>query len=93
MTVPLTSCFALWTGFRERIEPARQGLPDELAAAVALDAITDLIRLTRNEAGHPAGRQINEDTARVHLAIAPVHLRKVQVPAAPFAGMPAGAGT
>lgn len=91
MTVPRSSCFALWTEFQERIEPVRKDLPDGLAAALALDAITDPIRLTRNEAAHPTGRQIDEDTARVHQTIAPERLRKVHLLAAHFAGMPAGA--
>jgi hypothetical protein len=83
--------FALWTEFRKRIEPVRQDLPNGLADALTLDAIADLIRLTRNEVGHPTGRQIDEDTARVHLTIAPVYLRKMQLLSAHFADMPAGA--
>lgn len=83
--------FALWTEFRKRIEPVRQVLPSGLADALTLDAIADLIRMTRNEVGHPTGRQIDEDTARVHLTIAPVYLRKMQLLSVHFAGMPAGA--
>lgn len=83
--------FALWTEFRKRIEPVRQVLPNGLADGLTLDAVADLIRLTRNEVGHPTGRQIDEDTARVHLTIAPVYLRKMQLLSAHFVGMPAGA--
>jgi hypothetical protein len=82
--------FALWTEFRKRIEPIRQDLPDTLADAFTLDAIADLIRLTRNEAGHPTGRKIDEDTARVHLTSAPMYLRKMQLLSAHFARMPGG---
>ena len=89
---PRSNYFALWTEFPGRIdEPVRQDLPDGLAAAVTLDGIGGLIGLTCNEAGHPAGRQIDEDTARVHLTIVPMHLRKMQQLATHFAGMPAGA--
>ncbi|MFE7868765.1 hypothetical protein ACFUYE_00225 [Micromonospora humida] len=88
---PRSNYFALWTEFRKRIEPARQDLPDGLADALTLDAIADLIRLTRNEVGHPTGRQIDEDTARVHLTIAPVYLRKMQQLTVHFAGPYAGA--
>ena len=75
---PRSNYFALWTEFRKRIEPARGSLPDGLADPLTLDAIADLIRLTRNEVGHPTGRKIDEDTARVHLTIAPMYLRKMQ---------------
>ncbi|MFG3679928.1 hypothetical protein ACGF5H_07460 [Micromonospora chalcea] len=88
---PRSNYFALWTEFRKRIEPVRQDLPDGLADALTLDAIADLIRLTRNEAGHSTGRQIDEDTARVHLTIAPVYLRKMKQLTVHFAGPSAGA--
>jgi hypothetical protein len=82
---PRSNYFALWTEFRKRIEPVRQDLPDGLADPLTLDAIADLIRLTRNEAGHPTGRKIDEDTARVHLTIAPMYLRKMHQLAGRFA--------
>ena len=88
---PRGNYFALWTEFRKRIEPIRQELPNGLADALTLDAIADLIRLTRNEVGHPTGRQIDEDTARVHLTIAPMYLRKMHQLAAHFAERPEGA--
>jgi hypothetical protein len=88
---PRSNYYALWTEFRKRVEPVRPDLPGGLADPLTLDAIADLIRLTRNEVGHPTGRQIDEDTARVHLTIAPVYLRKIQLLSAYFAGMPAEA--
>jgi hypothetical protein len=88
---PRGNYFALWTEFRKRIEPIRPDLPNGLADALTLDAIADLIRTTRNEVGHPTGRRIDEDTARVHLTIAPVYLRKMQLLSTYFTGTPAGA--
>lgn len=88
---PRGNYFALWAEFRKRIEPVRLDMPSGLADPLTLDAIADLIRMTRNEVGHPTGRQIDEDTARVHLTIAPVYLRKMQMLSDHFAGMPAGA--
>lgn len=70
--------FELWTEFRKRVEPVRADLPEGLADALTLDAIADLIRLIGNEVGHPTGRRIDEDTARVHLSIAPMYLRKMR---------------
>lgn len=88
---PRSNYSALWAGLRKRIEPVRHELPDRLADALTLDAIAGLVRLTRNGVGHPAGRKIDEDTARIHLAIAPVCLRKMQLLLAHCVGMPAGA--
>jgi len=87
---PRSNYFALWTEFRKRIEPVRQSLPNGLADPLTLDAIADLIRLTRNEVGHPTGRQIGEDTARAHLTIAPTYLRNMQQLAGHFASLPSG---
>ncbi len=87
---PRSNYFALWAEFRKRIEPVRQKLPNGLADPLTLDAIADLIRLTRNEVGHPTGRQIDVDTARVHLTIAPVYLRKMSLLATHFAGATEG---
>jgi hypothetical protein len=90
---PRSNYFALWTEFRKRIEPVRRDLPDGLADALTLDANADLIRLTRNEVGHPTGRRIDEDTARVHLTITPMYLRKMHGLATHFAGQPGGVET
>lgn len=48
-----------------------------LADPLTLDAVADLLRVTRNDAGHPTSVQIDEDTARTHLAVAGGYLGKM----------------
>ena len=43
---------------RKALEPIRPQLPDGLADRVTLDAVADLLRTARNDAGHPAGKSI-----------------------------------
>ena len=77
LTNPGKHHYAQWVEFRKRIEPLRSSLPEGVGDNLTFDAVADLIRVTRNEAGHPSGQQIDEDTARVHLTIAPVLLKKM----------------
>lgn len=79
LTNPGKHHYAQWIEFRKRVEPSRSSLPEGVGDNLTFDAIADLIRVTRNEAGHPSGRQIDEDTARVHLTIAPAHLKKMDL--------------
>jgi hypothetical protein len=46
--------------FRKRIEPRKADLPDELADGMSLtfDAVVDLLRVRRNDAGHPTGKPV-----------------------------------
>lgn len=83
-----SSYFAKWTEFRKRIEPVRNQIPDDLADPIMLDAVANLIRLTRNEAGHPSGRRVDEDTARSHLTITPLYLKKMSLLATYFRESP-----
>jgi len=39
--------------------------------------VGDLLRVTRNGAGHPTGQHVDEETARAHLQIAALYLRKM----------------
>jgi hypothetical protein len=62
---------------RKRLEPMRSQLPDDLADTLTLDAVADLLRITRNDAGHPTGREVDEDTAYTHLQMAARYLEKM----------------
>lgn len=68
----------LWIQFRKRFEPIREEMPDGLGDLLTLDSVGDLIRVTRNDAGHPSGTVIDEETARAHLTIAPFYLSKMK---------------
>ena len=77
LTDPRSTYFQKFTELRKRLEPIRPSLPADLADTLTLDAVADLLRLTRNSAGHPSGATIDQDTARVHLQMAAVYLGKM----------------
>jgi len=54
-------------------------LPVELSDSMALhlDAVADLLRVTRNDAGHPTGRAIDRDTAYVNLQMCARYLQRL----------------
>jgi hypothetical protein len=68
---------ARFAELRKVLEPLRPNLPSGLADPLTLDAVADLLRVTRNDAGHPTSVQIDEDTARTHLAVAGGYLGKM----------------
>lgn len=55
--------------FRRRLEPRRANLPEGLRDSLALhlDAVADLLRVARNESGHPSGKNVDSGTAYVNL--------------------------
>jgi hypothetical protein len=66
---PNAAYLAKFEEYRKKLEPRKPDLPEELAdgMALTLDAIVDLLRIYRNEAGHPRGKQIGRDQAKIHL--------------------------
>jgi len=68
-----------FTEFRKRLEPNKPKLPPELAdnLGLTLDTVADLLRIYRNESGHPTGRRVDREDARMHLAIFPTYLGKI----------------
>lgn len=62
---------------RKALDPIRAQLPSGLADPLTLDAVADLLRITRNEAGHPSGKQIDEDTAYTHMQMGARYLQKM----------------
>lgn len=74
---PRASQHSRFVELRKLLEPRRPDLPHDLADTLTLDAVSDLLRITRNEAGHPTGSTVDEDTARTHLLIAGGYLKKM----------------
>lgn len=74
---PRSTYAARFEEFRKRLAPVRLELPHDLADVLTLDAVAELLRVTRNSVGHPTGADVDEDTARVHLQMAALYLRKM----------------
>jgi hypothetical protein len=66
---------ALW----KRLEPLASGLPKDLGEDLhtILDRIFDLIRSTRNAAGHPTGKSVERETMRANFILFPSYCRRV----------------
>jgi hypothetical protein len=66
---PRQNYVAKFREFRKALEPQRANLPADLRdnLALTLDSVLDLLRVMRNEAGHPTGREIDRDEAYVDL--------------------------
>lgn len=85
---PRASQHGRFVELRKLLEPRRSQLPHDLADNLTLDAVSDLLRITRNEAGHPTGSSVDEDTARTHLLIAGGYLGKMAELQRHFAAAP-----
>lgn len=55
--------------FRKLLEPHRKALHTDLADPLHLDAVADLLRQGRNNAGHPTNTEVDEHTARDALTL------------------------
>lgn len=62
---------------RKVLDSHRKDFPEQLVDTLTLDAIGDLLRVARNDSGHPTGQLIDQDTARAHLLIATSYLQKM----------------
>jgi hypothetical protein len=77
--------------FRKRLEPRRGELPEEFtdSMALTLDAVADLLRVNRNDAGHPTGRRFDRDEAYVGLQVFARYVAKLHGLRSYFAKSPA----
>jgi len=76
---PRASQFSRFTEVRKQLEQLRLTLPEGTADTLTLDAVADLLRVTRNEAGHPIAILLDEDTAYTHLQMLARYLQKMTV--------------
>jgi hypothetical protein len=65
--------------FRKRIEPRKADLPDNLADGMSLtfDAVVDLLRVQRNDAGHPTGKPVSREDQYISLQMFGRYLQRL----------------
>ena len=65
--------------FRKRLDPKKPQLPADLSDGleIILNGVLDLLRVNRNDAGHPTGRQIDERTAYTSLQLLERYLERL----------------
>ncbi len=68
-----------YEAFWKRLGPLAGTLPQELGEDLhtILDQVFDLIRRTRNDAGHPTGKTIDRDTIRANFILFPNYCVRV----------------
>jgi hypothetical protein len=66
---------AIW----KRLEPVREQMPGGLGGAIGIEltSIFEIVRRTRNEAGHPTGRDIQRHEVEALLLLLPTHIKTV----------------
>lgn len=69
-----------WEALWKRLEPSSASLPKNLSEDLGtiLERIFDIIRTTRNDAGHPTGRIIEKETVHANLLLFPIFCKRVQ---------------
>ena len=65
--------------FRKRVEPRKADLPNDLADGMSLtfDAVLDLLRIQRNDAGHPTGKAISREDQYISLQMFGRYLQRL----------------
>lgn len=66
---------AVW----KRLDPVREQMPERLRESVGVElaGVFELVRKTRNEAGHPTGRSIEREEAEALLLLFPTYAKTV----------------
>jgi hypothetical protein len=68
-----------WKALWKRLEPLAAGLPSGLGddLGTVLERVFDIIRTTRNDAGHPTGRVVEKETVHANLLLFPIFCKRV----------------
>ncbi|MBU1937789.1 hypothetical protein KKG05_10360 [bacterium] len=76
---PKTNYISKFLEFRKRVEPRKPDIPNELSdnMSLTLDSVLDLLRINRNDIGHPTGKQISRDDAFINLRMFARYLQKL----------------
>jgi hypothetical protein len=66
---------AVW----KKLDPVREQMPETLRESVGVElaGVFELVRKTRNEAGHPTGRSIEREEAEALLLLFPTYSKTV----------------
>ena len=65
--------------FRKQIDANKSKLPSDLSEGMALtfDSVLNLLRIYRNDSGHPTGKTLDRDTAYINLQMFARYLRRL----------------
>ncbi len=76
---PRSNYITKFVEFRKKVEPLKSNIPDELSDSMSLwlDSVLDLLRIYRNEAGHPTGKQLAREDAFINLQMFARYLQKL----------------
>ena len=76
---PRTAYIRKFSEFRKRMETFKPKMPDELTDGMllTLDSVLDLLRIYRNDAGHPTGRLVKREDAFINLQMFARYLQKL----------------
>jgi hypothetical protein len=76
---PRSTYIAKFTEFRKRLEPVKNRLPKELGDGINLwlDSVLDLLRVRRNDAGHPSEVAFDRDDCFINLRMFIRYVRKM----------------
>lgn len=68
-----------WEALWKRLESISASLPDSLGEDLGtiLERVFDIIRTTRNDAGHPTGKTIERETVHANLLLFPIFSKRV----------------